>query len=79
MQGSGTTTRDARGDWRPAEPIALPPTIAWPPRPRAIARWLLGFPGYLWPMNTLWLALLTATGTTVLGSASVETVLDAGC
>jgi sterol desaturase/sphingolipid hydroxylase (fatty acid hydroxylase superfamily) len=61
MQGSGTTTRDARGDWRPAEPIALPPTIAWPPRPRAIARWILGFPGYLWPMNALWLATTLAT------------------
>ncbi|MFM8991792.1 MAG: hypothetical protein ACKOUS_19775, partial [Alphaproteobacteria bacterium] len=60
MQGSGTTTRDARGDWRPADPIALPPTIAWPPRPRAIARWLLGFPGYLWPMNALWLATTLA-------------------
>lgn len=48
--------RNARGEWRPAQPIALPPTIAWPPRPRATLRWLFGFPGYLWPMNTLWIA-----------------------
>ena len=53
--------RDARGDWRPAEPIALPPTIAWPPRPLATLKWLFGFPGYLWPMNTLWLAISVVT------------------
>lgn len=53
--------RNARGDWRPAAPISLPPTIAWPPRPRATMRWLFGFPGYLWPMNALWLAISLAT------------------
>ncbi len=61
MESTGTATRNARGEWRPAAPIALPPTIAWPPRPRAIARWLLGFPGYLWPMNALWLAITLAS------------------
>lgn len=61
MTTAATEIRNARGDWRPAEPIALPPTIAWPPRPRAIARWLFGFPGYLWPMNALWLALTLAS------------------
>jgi sterol desaturase/sphingolipid hydroxylase (fatty acid hydroxylase superfamily) len=55
------TERNARGDWRPAEPIALPPTIAWPPRPVATLRWLFGFPGYLWPMNALWLAISLVT------------------
>lgn len=53
--------RNERGDWRPAEPIALPPTIAWPPRPGATLRWLFGFPGYLWPMNSLWLAVTLVT------------------
>jgi sterol desaturase/sphingolipid hydroxylase (fatty acid hydroxylase superfamily) len=53
--------RDARGDWRPAEPIALPPTIAWPPRFGATLKWLFGFPGYLWPMNALWLAISLVT------------------
>lgn len=53
--------RDARGEWRPAAPIALPPTIAWPPRPRAALKWLFGFPGYLWPMNALWLGVALST------------------
>jgi sterol desaturase/sphingolipid hydroxylase (fatty acid hydroxylase superfamily) len=56
-----TGRRDARGDWRPAAPIALPPTIAWPPRPLATLKWLFGFPGYLWPMNALWLAVSLVT------------------
>jgi sterol desaturase/sphingolipid hydroxylase (fatty acid hydroxylase superfamily) len=53
--------RDARGDWRPDEPIELPPTIAWPPRPLATLKWLFGFPGYLWPMNALWFAISLVT------------------
>lgn len=57
----GSSKEGARGDWRPAEPIALPPTIAWPPRPRATLKWLFGFPGYLWPMNALWLAVSAVT------------------
>ena len=30
--------RDARGDWRPARPITLPPFIAWPPPPLVTCR-----------------------------------------
>jgi sterol desaturase/sphingolipid hydroxylase (fatty acid hydroxylase superfamily) len=63
MTTAMTGGRDARGEWRPAEPIALPPTIAWPPRPLATLRWLFGFPGYLWPMNALWLAVTLVTWT----------------
>jgi len=61
MTEAGSGRRDARGDWRPAETIALPPTIAWPPRPAATLKWLFGFPGYLWPMNALWLTLSVVT------------------
>ena len=60
---AGAEGRNARGEWRPAQPIALPPTIAWPPRPRATLRWLFGFPGYLWPMNALWLAVTLVSWT----------------
>ena len=61
MSSTAPEARDNRGAWRPAEPIALPPTIAWPPRPVATLTWLFGFPGYLWPMNSLWLALTLFT------------------
>jgi sterol desaturase/sphingolipid hydroxylase (fatty acid hydroxylase superfamily) len=53
--------RDARGDWRPAGPIAVPPFIAWPPPPLATLKWVFGVPGYLWPTNCLWLAISLVT------------------
>ena len=39
--------RDARGDWAPADPIALAPINQWPPQPRATLKWFFGFPGFL--------------------------------
>ncbi len=63
MTESVSNARDVRGDWRPAGPIALAPINAWPPRPAATARWLLGFPGVLWPYNALWLAITLLTWT----------------
>ena len=56
-----TAQRSARGDWRPAAPITLPPTASWPPRPVATLKWLFGLPGYLWPMNTLWMVIALFT------------------
>jgi sterol desaturase/sphingolipid hydroxylase (fatty acid hydroxylase superfamily) len=56
-----STARDANGDWRPAGRIEVPPIVAWPPRPWLIARWLFGFPGYLWPMNTIWFVVALMT------------------
>jgi sterol desaturase/sphingolipid hydroxylase (fatty acid hydroxylase superfamily) len=55
------TARDANGDWRPAEPIKVPPIVSWPPRPLIIAKWMFGFPGYLWPMNSVWFAVSLVT------------------
>ncbi len=47
--------RDARGHWHPDRPIGFAPLFAWPPRPLATLRWFVGMPGFLWPMNALWL------------------------
>ena len=55
--------RDAKGHWRPDELIKLPPFYAWPPRPRAVAKWFAGFPGYLWPLNALIVLISVATWT----------------
>jgi sterol desaturase/sphingolipid hydroxylase (fatty acid hydroxylase superfamily) len=55
--------RNARGEWRPEEKIAVPPINHWPPRPGAVMRWLIGFPGYLWPTNAVWLAVTLAIWT----------------
>lgn len=59
VQGAGVRVEGR--DWRPAARIALPPIYAWPPRPLAVARWLLGFPGFLWPMNSLTLSIAVVT------------------
>ncbi len=61
MTAQSANVRDANGDWHPPEPIRLPPIVSWPLRPRAVVKWMFGFPGFLWPMNSLWLALTLAT------------------
>jgi sterol desaturase/sphingolipid hydroxylase (fatty acid hydroxylase superfamily) len=63
MTESAPNPRNARGEWRPRGPIALAPINAWPPRPAATAKWLFGFPGYLWPYNAFWLAVALFTWT----------------
>lgn len=61
MSSARPEARDDRGDWRPSERVALPPIYAWPPMPGAVAKWLFGMPGYLWPMNTLIFAITLVT------------------
>lgn len=51
----------ARGEWRPPYPVHYAPLCDWPPRPLALLKWLLGYPGYLWPWNTLYLLIALAT------------------
>ena len=65
MSGTAADTqagiRNARGEWRPAEAIALAPINAWPPQPARTARWFFGFPGFLWPYNAFWLGVTLIT------------------
>ena len=52
--------RDQR-DWWPPDLIQTPASLIWPPRPVAALKWLFGFPGYLWPMNSFYLAMALVT------------------
>ena len=61
MTDAALNERDDRGNWRPAEPIALAPINAWPPRPVAVVKWLFGFPGYIWPYLLFWLGVTLIT------------------
>jgi sterol desaturase/sphingolipid hydroxylase (fatty acid hydroxylase superfamily) len=61
MTDTASVQRDERGDWRPADPIALAPINNWPPNPKAITQWLFGWPGYLWPYNAFWLLVAVVT------------------
>ena len=56
-----TDARNAHGEWRPVQAIALAPINAWPPRVGATLKWLFGNPGYLWPYNTFWLGVALIT------------------
>ena len=52
--------RDQR-DWWPPDLIQTPASFIWPPRPVAALKWLFGFPGYLWPLNSFYLAMALVT------------------
>ncbi len=64
-------TRDAFGAYQPAEPITYAPINDWPPRPRVILRWLVGWPGFIFPWHflysaiavTVWMFLTPSLGT----------------
>jgi len=49
--------RNAKGEWRPDYPVRYAPIFTWPPRPLAFLKWLLGWPGFMWPRNLLILAI----------------------
>jgi len=53
--------RDDKGEWRPPYPCVYAPVFAWPWRPRKILRWLLGYPGYLWPTHLCFVLLAVIT------------------
>lgn len=46
--------RDERGDWKPLALIEYPQVFVWPVRPRALLKWLFGFPGYLLPWDVFY-------------------------
>lgn len=54
MDDTDQGTRDARGFWRPTEPLTYPRVLVWPPDALGLLRWL---PAYLWPWNALYLGI----------------------
>ncbi len=57
---------DRQEGYRPEPDPAKHPIFQWPPKPVAVAKYLFGFPGYLWPYATffagvalVWWLLLT--------------------
>ncbi|MDA1045199.1 MAG: sterol desaturase family protein [Verrucomicrobia bacterium] len=49
--------RNARGEWRPRNPVAYAPIFVWPPRPRDLLKWAFSYPGFLWPWNSVYLLI----------------------
>jgi sterol desaturase/sphingolipid hydroxylase (fatty acid hydroxylase superfamily) len=54
-------TRDAKGHWKPPYPAEYSPLFDWPLKPMAILKWFFGYPGFLWPLHTLWLVFSFVT------------------
>ena len=54
-------TRDAFGVYQPKEPIKYAPISDWPPRPGAVWRWLVGWPGFVLPWHLLYTCIAVAT------------------
>ena len=53
--------RNAKGEWRPPYPVTYAPIFVWPPRPAAMLKWLLSYPGFLWPWNSIYLVITVIT------------------
>jgi hypothetical protein len=60
-RGTEFGIRDANGHWRPPYPCRYAPLFAWPIRPLMLLRWLFGYPGFLWPINTFFIGLALLT------------------
>jgi hypothetical protein len=54
MDDSKFGVEDSRGRWAPHAHISYGPAFTWPPKPRALLKWVFGFPGYLLPWNVLY-------------------------
>lgn len=50
-------------EWRPEAPVKYAPVFRLPPQLGACATWLLGWPGYLWPWNAVYLAVAVCSHT----------------
>lgn len=50
-------TRDKRGNWKPNKLPKRAPVFVWPVQPKRFLIWLFGYPGYLWPYNTIYIAI----------------------
>lgn len=57
MDESKFGTRDRRGHWAPSKRIEYPPVFVRPFRIGQFAKWLFGYPGYLFPWNASYAAV----------------------
>ena len=49
--------RDKKGFWRPNKKLNYGPVLVWPFRPFIFLKWLLGYPGFLFPWNLFYICL----------------------
>ena len=56
----GSATRDRRGEWAPRVQ-GVGPLLDWPWKPLRVLRYLVGFPGFIWPFTALHAGIAVAT------------------
>lgn len=49
--------RNSLGEWRPTYPVEYAPVLTWPPRPLALLKWFVTYPGFMWPRNLVLLLI----------------------
>jgi sterol desaturase/sphingolipid hydroxylase (fatty acid hydroxylase superfamily) len=57
METTFTGKRNKRGDWTPEKNLGVAPVFVWPPKPAALFKYVFGYPGFLWPWNTIYFAV----------------------
>ena len=57
MSEATLNERNEHGEWRPTGSIVPAPINDWPPVPGKIFKWLLSWPGFIWPENIFWFGL----------------------
>jgi sterol desaturase/sphingolipid hydroxylase (fatty acid hydroxylase superfamily) len=74
---SGRRKRERPPEFHPGK-ISPPPLFVRPWSAAAFAKWLVGFPGYLWPWNALYFAIALATWTWATPSLETMRVFSPG-
>ena len=56
-----TESGKTKGEWRPPYPVRYAPLFSWPLRVAATAKWVVSYPGFMWPLNLLLLLISTVS------------------
>ena len=48
---------NSSGGWQPKQRLEFDPVFIWPPKPNQFIKWLLKFPGYIWPWNIFYIGI----------------------
>jgi len=69
---------DTRGNWAPDHAVSYGPAFDWPPDPKRLVKWLLGFPGYFLPWNLFYAVMALVLWTWFTPSLEVTRTLAPG-
>ena len=53
--------RNSKGERRPDHPVTYAHLLVWPPQPIKLVKWVVSYPGFMWPRNLVLLAISTVS------------------